>query len=97
MSSVICFNLDQSKILSSGNGLNVSLQTRVTGLKQDLEKHLVLEQDAIHVKFAEKGFQRSRIWNDTKKYIQVKNHLNVKFVINDLIRRPIWRHILLYI
>ena len=26
MSSVICFNLDQSKILSSGNGLNKGLK-----------------------------------------------------------------------
>ena len=25
MSSAICFNLDQSKILSSGNGLNLTL------------------------------------------------------------------------
>ena len=40
MSSAICFNLDQSKILTSGNGLTFS---RIIPTFNDLEKEAFLD------------------------------------------------------
>ena len=38
MSSAICFNLDRSKILSSGNGLNLKSGSLVEMIKWDLQE-----------------------------------------------------------
>ena len=48
MSSAICFNLDQSKILSSGNGLNIFIYTDVLANKSSLF-HLDLLLSAMDV------------------------------------------------
>ena len=37
MSSAICFNLDQSKILSSGNGLNPGAIDKLQNIKGKVE------------------------------------------------------------
>ena len=43
MSSAFCFNLDQSKILLSGNGLNISGWVRLVIVQERLRKRLRTE------------------------------------------------------
>ena len=52
MSSAICLNLDQSKILSSGNGLTVVLQKQpwiylVEHVDKDQPTHTTMQSDPV--------------------------------------------------
>ena len=57
MSSAICFNLDQSKILSSGNGLKLVLKTsdftrcRILPVTFDLNPEIRRSKEETWVKF----------------------------------------------
>ena len=53
MSSAFCFNLNQSKILLSGNGLNISGWVRLVIVQERLRKKLRTELLVISVSFIE--------------------------------------------